>query len=45
MKEINRKKMISKIHKNVCKTLNYIEQVLILASKIKDAISFLLLLL
>ena len=42
IEEINRNELVSKKHKNVCTTLNYIKQILILASKITG---FLLLLL
>ena len=38
IEEINRNKLMSKKHKKVCTTLNYIEQFLVLASTI--AISF-----
>ena len=37
--EINRNELMSKKHKNVCTTLNYIKQILILASKITGCVS------
>ena len=45
IKEIKRKKMISKMHKKVCKTLNCIGQFLILPLELMDLFQFLLLLL
>ena len=43
--EINQNELMSKMHKKVCTTLNYIEHFLILASTIMDVFLFLLLLL
>ena len=37
--EVNQNKLISRKHKKVCTTLNYIEHILILASKITGCIS------
>ena len=45
VEEVKQNESISKQHKKVCKTLNYIEHVLILASMVTDCIQFLLLLL
>ena len=39
LEEINQNKLMSKIDKRVCITLNYIEYFLILASKITECIS------
>ena len=39
IEEINRNELMSKKHKNVCTTLNYIKQILILASKITGCVS------
>ena len=45
MEEINRHELMSKEHKKVCTTLNYIKHFLILGSTITGCVSFLLLLL
>ena len=39
IEEINRNELMSKKHKNVCKTLNYIKHFLILASAIPACVS------
>ena len=39
IEEINRNELISKKHKKVCRTLNYIEHFLILASTITGCVS------
>ena len=36
LEEIEQNELMSKKHKNVCKTLSYIEHILILASTITD---------
>ena len=45
LKKIDQNELMSKKHKNVCTTLNYIEQFLILASVITGVFQFLLLVL
>ena len=45
MEEINLNEVISKMHKNVCTNLNFIEHFLILATTLLDVFQFLLLLL
>ena len=39
IEDINRNKLMSKKHKKICTTLNYIEQFLILASTITGCVS------
>ena len=39
LKEIEQKELVSKKHKKVCKTLNYIEQILILVSTVTGCFS------
>ena len=43
IEEINRNELMSKKHKKICATLNYIEHFLFLASAITGVFSFLLL--
>ena len=38
IEEINQNELISKKHKNVCKTLNYVEQLLILDSTLTKCV-------
>ena len=45
LEEIEQNELMSRKHRNVCKTLNYIEHFLVLASAILDVFKFMLLLL